>query len=67
MFVWCLSTKARLTSRKQDLAGGRNRQGKGQKNASLLKSSIFTNVAGKDVFDLHSDVLVFSIFVSAQL
>lgn len=55
------------TNGKQGLVRERNRQGKGQKNASLPKSSIFADVAIKYVFDLHSDVLVFNIFVAVQL
>lgn len=33
----------------------------------LPKSSIFTDIAINYIFDLHSDVLVFNIFVAAQL
>jgi len=66
MLVWCLTTKT-LTDREQDLAGGRNRQGNGQTNVLLLKSSIFTDVAINYIFDLHSDVLVFHTFVAPQL
>lgn len=55
------------TNGKQDLVRERNRQGKRQKNASLPKNSIFADGAINYIFDLHSDVLVFNIFVAVRL
>lgn len=49
------------------MVGGGHTQGRGQETASLPESSIFTDVAINYIFDLHSDLLVVSIFVAAQL
>lgn len=49
------------------MVGGGHTEGRGQKTALLSESCIFTDVAINYIFDLHSDLLVVSIFVAAQL
>lgn len=53
--------------RDQDVVGGGYTQEREQRTVSLPKSSIFTDAAINYIFDLHSDLLVLSIFVAARL